>query len=80
MMLLEVSDGFFERYHAFHTIGLVESEVRFVGHTVGCSGVDNSLIKLEDGIVEVEDALGHLLGVGVQSHAEETLLLLDLFN
>ena len=78
VVLLQVVTGLDECLHAFETVCLIEGKVGLVGYAIGGCGIDNSLIKLEDGVVHVKHTFGHLLRVAVQTHAEKTLLLADL--
>ena len=74
IVLLEIVDGLLEGHHALDAEGLIEGEVGFVRHAVGGGGVDDGFVESEDGILLVQQVLWNLLGVGVETHTEKTLL------
>ena len=91
VILAEISYRFLVGHESACSQGLIEGEVGLVGHAVGSSGVDDVLVEEDDGqrlvilLVSIEvffalvnDALWNLLDIGVETHAEEALLLADL--
>ena len=88
VFLFQVVDSSLKGKDAVYTIGLIEGKVRFVGDTIGGSGVDDEGVELTEGAEEiifavfllrlVDDALGYLVDVRIKSNTEETLLLADL--
>ena len=79
VVLLQILHRFLERHQTLYAVSLVESQIGLVGYAVIGRCVDDGLIKLKERIVQIEDTLGHLLGICIQSHAQKTLLLLNLF-
>ena len=77
-----------ESEDAVYSVGLVESQIGLVGYAVGGCGVDDEGIELaesaEDIVIAVlllglvDDALGYLVDVGIETDTEKRLLLLDL--
>ena len=88
ILLLQIVDGSLESQDAIHSVCLVESEVRLVGHAIRCCGVDDQGIELAEGaenvvlavflLCLVNDTLGYLVDICIQSYTEKTLLLLNL--
>ena len=78
MVCLQVVDGLDEALHALQTMGFVEGQVGLVGHAIRGRGIYDGLVELKNRVMEVEDALRHLLRVAVETHAEERALLLNL--
>ena len=80
VVLVEILDGLFERDPSLYTHTLIESEVGFICHTVGCGRIDNRLVESEDGILLFQQVLWNFLDVGVETYAQEGLLGENLFN
>ena len=88
IFLLQVVDGSLESQDAIDSVSLVESEVGLVGHAIGGCGIDDEGIELakgaEDVVVTVlflclvDDALGYLVDVGIETDTEKRALLADL--
>ena len=82
VVLVEVLDGLLKRNPSLHAHALIESEVGFVSHTIGCGGINNCLVEGKDGVFLLQQMLWNLLDVGVETHTEEGLLgenLIDKF-
>jgi hypothetical protein len=90
VILLDIFAGLHESFHTLDTIGLVESEVGLVSHTVGGSSIDDEGIKLAEGSEDilvaipcfglVDDTLRNLVDICIETHAEKTLLLANLID
>ena len=50
---------------------LIEGEVWLVGYAIRCGGIDDGLVELKNGIVQVEQTNGYLLGIGVEANAKK---------
>ena len=69
---------------------LVESQIGLIGYAVGGCRIDDEGIKLAEGAEDVilailglclvDDALGYLVEVCIETYAEKTLLLANLLN
>ena len=80
VILVEIVDCLLEGNHSLHAKSLVEGEVGLVSYTVFCCGIDDILVECEYSVVVVEKMLRHLLKVCIETHAEKTLLSLNLLN
>ena len=88
IFLLQVVDGGLEGEDAIHTVSLVECQVGLVGHAVGGCGIDDEGVKLAEGAEDivfavlslclVDDTLGYLVQVCIETYAEKRLLLANL--
>ena len=66
---LEVVYGFLESDHPLYSESLVEGQVGFVCHAIGCRGVDDGLVESEYRIFVVQQMLRYFFQIGVESHA-----------
>ena len=71
MLLTDVLHGFLEGLHAMNAMCLIEGEVWLVGYAIRCGGIDDGLVELKNGIVQVEQTNGYLLGIGVEANAKK---------
>ena len=78
IVLVQISDGLIESYHACQSHALIESQVGFVRNTVGSCGINDGLVEGEDNIFSLFILFGkvlrHFLDIGVETYAQETFL------
>jgi hypothetical protein len=77
---VEVADGELELTEAFDAHGLVEGEVGFVCYGVVDGGIDDGFVELEDAVGLGGEVTGHLVEVGIEADTEEGTALTDEVN
>ena len=65
IVLVEIGHRTFEGQQSLYTQRFVKGKVGLIGHAIGRSGIDNGLVKLEDGVVCLQQVLRYFLDVGV---------------
>ena len=88
ILFLQILDGGLESHDAVYAVGLIEGQVGLVCHAVGCCGINDEGIELAKGAEDVvfavlslclvDDALGYLVQVCIETYAEKRLLLFYL--
>jgi hypothetical protein len=68
---MEVADSELELTEAFDAHGLVEGEVGLVGYGVVDGGIDDGFVELEDAVGLGGEVTGHLVEVGIEADTEE---------
>ena len=79
IMLVQIVNGLFKGHDSLHAEGFIESQIGLVGHTVVCRGIYDGLVEGEDRVFLIQQMGRNFLQVGIQSYAEERLLVKYLF-
>ena len=89
IFFFQIVDGCLKSQQTIHSISLVESEVGLVGHAIGGCGIDDESVELAEGtehivlavlgLCLVDDALWNFVDICIETYAEKTLLLANLF-
>lgn len=80
IVVLNVFNSILKSLHTLQSVAFVEGQVGFVGYAIGCCGINDLTIELEEGIVSVLHTLRHLRDVCVESDTQKSLLCEDLIN
>ena len=75
IILPNIPYSFLKRFHAFKSIGFVESKVWLVCDTIGCGSVYYGLIELENGVWKLKQMLWNFRQIDIETNTEKTPLL-----
>lgn len=80
VFLPDIADGHLQAHPASCSKGFIKGNVRFVGHRMSLSGIDNLPVEFKQGVLGITQELRYFLHFRIQSHTKIGFLLPDLFN